>query len=132
MMLDIDFVELKQGFTRFLPLGSAVGVCLIAMFVLVINTRLAINIDPANLGSPTPSLDIANNAEAIGLVIYTKYLLFFQLAGLVLFVAMIGAIVLTLHHRDNVKRQNVTKQVGRLRAEGVELTNPKSGAGVEL
>lgn len=132
MMLDIDFVELKQGFTRYLPLGAGVAITLLAMFILVSNTRLAININPADLASPTPATDIANNAEALGKVIYTDYILFFQLAGLVLFVAMIGAIVLTLRHRDNVKRQNVTKQVGRPRSAGVELMEPKSGEGVAL
>lgn len=132
MMLDIDFVELKQGFTRYLPLGAGVAITLFAMFILVSNTRIAVNINAGDLASPTPSTDIANNAEAIGKILYTDYILFFQLAGLVLFVAMIGAIVLTLRHRDNVKRQNVTKQVGRPRAEGVELMDPKSGEGVAL
>lgn len=130
MMLDIDFVELKQGFLNYLPAGGLVAVIMLGMFGLVSRARNSIKINPDAIASPIP--DDANNAVAIGRVLYTDNILFFQLAGLVLFVAMIGAIVLTLHHRQNIKRQSVTAQVGRTRAGGVELTNPKSGEGVQL
>lgn len=132
MMLDIDFVELKQGFAKYMPAGLLVALVLFAMFGIVASAKMDMQINHANIASPTPSTDIATNAEAIGKVLYTDYILFFQLAGLVLFVAMIGAIVLTLRHRPHVKRQSVSKQVARTRETGVELTEPKSGEGVSL
>jgi NADH-quinone oxidoreductase subunit J len=132
MMLDIDFVELKQGFMRYMPIGGIVAAILFGMFMLVTSARIETNINKAALASPTPSTDVANNAEAIGRVLYTDYILYFQLAGLVLFVAMIGAIVLTLQHRQNVKRQSVTKQVARNRQTGVEIAKPKTGEGVSI
>lgn len=132
MMLDIDFVELKQGFMRYAPFGALVALVLFAMFILVASAVVQSKIDPHVLASPTPALDIANNTQAIGLILYTDYILFFQLAGMVLFVAMIGAIVLTLRHKPHVKRQNVGKQVARTRKTGVENTKPKIGEGVSL
>lgn len=132
MMLDIDFVELKQGFMRYLPVGGLVAAALFGIFFLVNSARIEAKVDKSILSSPTPSMDVANNAEAMGKILYTDYILFFQLAGLVLFVAMIGAIVLTLHHRQNVKRQSVSKQTARNRATGVEIAKPKTGEGVSL
>lgn len=132
MMLDIDFVELKQGFMRYFPFGALVALVIFGMLGLVGSARLEAKIDPHMLASPTPALSVANNAEAIGKVLYTDYILFFQLAGLVLFVAMVGAIVLTLRHRQNVKRQNVSKQVARTRQTGVEITKPKTGEGISI
>ncbi len=132
MMLDIDFVELKQGFMRYAPFGGLVALVLFAMFVLVASAVVEAKVDPHVLASPTPALDVANNTQAIGRILYTDYILFFQLAGMVLFVAMIGAIVLTLRHKPHVKRQNVGKQVARTRKTGVENTKPKIGEGVTL
>ncbi len=132
MMLDIDFVELKQGFMRYAPFGALVALVLFAMFVLVASAVVEAKVDPHVLASPTPALDVANNTQAIGRILYTDYILFFQLAGMVLFVAMIGAIVLTLRHKPYVKRQNVGKQVARTRKTGVENTKPKIGEGVSL
>lgn len=132
MMLDIDFVELKQGFMSYAPFGALVALVLFAMFILVTSAVVEGKVDPHILASPTPSLDIANNTQAIGRILYTDYILFFQLAGMVLFVAMIGAIVLTLRHKPHVKRQNVGKQVARTRKTGVENTKPKIGEGVSL
>lgn len=132
MMLDIDFVELKQGFMSYLPAGGIVGLVLLGMFLLVAKSRDGLMIDKSAIASPIPDVAKTDNATAIGQVLYTDYILYFQLAGLVLFVAMIGAIVLTLHHRQNIKRQSVTSQVGRTRAGGVELVEPKSGEGVTL
>lgn len=132
MMLDIDFVELKQGFMRYMPIGGLVSLVLFAMFWLVTSAKYEAKVKAENLASPIPSLDVANNAEAIGKILYTDYILFFQLAGLVLFVAMIGAIVLTLQHRQNVKRQSVSAQTARNRQTGVEIAKPKTGEGVSL
>lgn len=125
MMLDVDFVELKQGFLSYLPLGGLVALVLLAELVLV---ATAVQLEGVNrpaliAGAPT-------NAEAIGAVMYTQYLLVFQLSGLVLFVAMIGAIVLTLRHREGVRKQDVSKQVGRNPKKAVELKDVGSGQGL--
>ncbi len=126
MMLDVDFVELKQGFLRYVPLGAAVGLVLLGELVLVSNAWLA----PEGARVAAPRTDISTNAEQLGLVLYTKYLVLFQLAGLVLFVAMIGAVTLTLRHREGVRKQDVSRQVGRRRAEAVELKDVTSGQGL--
>jgi NADH-quinone oxidoreductase subunit J len=132
MMLDIDFVELKQGFLNYLPVGAVVAIALFAMFAVVGAGWLDGQVAEGALGSPKPNTAGLTNAESIGLVLYTDYILVFQLAGMVLFVAMIGAIVLTLRHRQNIKRQSVSAQVARSRATGVAMTNPETGKGVEL
>lgn len=130
MMLDIDFVELKQGFLNYLPIGGLVALALFAQMALVggawVENEGQLNI----LAAKAPPMDVVSNAEAIGRVLYTQYILLFQLAGLVLFVAMIGAIVLTLRHREGVKRQNIAAQTARTRATGVALADPKPGQGI--
>jgi NADH-quinone oxidoreductase subunit J len=133
MMLDIDFAELKQGFLNYLPFGGLIAIVLFAMFATVGAAWIEGNVAKEALGSPLPAAaEGLNNVEAIGRVLYTDYILLFQLAGLVLFVAMIGAIVLTLRHRQNVKRQSVSAQTARTRATGVAMTDPKPGEGVQL
>jgi NADH-quinone oxidoreductase subunit J len=132
MMLDIDFAELKQGFLNYLPFGGVIALILFAMFAMVASAWLEAQVDPRVLASPTPDATELGNVNAIGRVLYTDYILFFQLSGLVLFVAMIGAIVLTLRHRAGVKRQNVSAQTARTRATGVAMTDPKPGEGVQL
>ena len=130
MMLDVDFGTLRQGFTRYLPLGMVVAAFLLAEMVLVA-TAVAdhgahITAAPA-YGASVP------NTEAIGRVLYTDYAYFFQAAGLVLLVAMIGAITLTLRHRPGVKRQSVADQVARSRKTGMRIVSGvKVGEGVEL
>ncbi|MGE3303582.1 MAG: NADH-quinone oxidoreductase subunit J [Hyphomonadaceae bacterium] len=124
MMLDVDFVELKQGFLRYMPLGAVVALLLMGQLALVAGAWS----DPG--ASIAPARAGATNAQALGDVLYTNYLVLFQLSGLVLFVAMVGAVVLTLRHRPNVKRQDVAAQVGRRRSEGVELKDVKSGQGL--
>jgi NADH-quinone oxidoreductase subunit J len=125
MMLDVDFVELKQGFLSYLPTGALVALALLAELVLVASAvRLDGYARPAIVsGAPT-------NAEAIGQVMYTQYFLLFQLSGLVLFVAMVGAIVLTLRHRDGVRKQDVSRQVGRNPKKAVELKDIRPGQGL--
>lgn len=128
MMLDVDFTELKQGFLSYMPIGALVALALLGELGLVASAAMSadgapIALTPAVLGDVT-------NAEAIGQVLYTDYLLVFQLAGLVLFVAMIGAIVLTLRHRPGVKKQDIAAQVGRKRSEGVELKDIRPGQGI--
>lgn len=125
MMLDVDFVELKQGTLRYWPFALLVGLIFLAELALVWAASGDLNTDAFN---PSPGAD--TNAEAIGAVMYTEYLLLFQLAGGILLVAMIGAIVLTLRHRPHVKRQNVSKQTGRRRADAIDLKDPTPGQGI--
>jgi NADH-quinone oxidoreductase subunit J len=125
MMLDVDFVELKQGTLRYWPFALLVGIIFLAELALVWAASGSI---PADAFDASPGAD--TNAEAIGHVMYTDYLLLFQLAGGILLVAMIGAIVLTLRHRPHIKRQNVAKQTGRRRADAIELKDPAPGQGI--
>jgi len=130
MMLDVDFAELREGFLQYLPIGGIIGVVLLVELVLVLG---GLNLDPdaAQVAvQPVPDMAETSNIEAIGNLLYTKYIFFFQLAGLILLVAMIGAIVLTLSHRPNVKRQNISEQVGRDPELAVTLHNVKSGEGI--
>ena len=124
MMLDVNFAELKQGFLSYLPLGALIGLALLAELVLVATATHG----PAHSTLAPPAEGA--NALAIGRVLYTEYLVLFQLSGLVLFVAMIGAVVLTLRKRTGVKRQSVSAQVGRTRKQAVELKDVKSGQGL--
>jgi NADH-quinone oxidoreductase subunit J len=126
MMLDVDFVELKQGFLQYMPVGGLIALALLAELGLVAGAAMATPA-PIVLGEGEAAV---TNAEAIGQVLYTEYLLVFQLAGLVLFVAMIGAIVLTLRRRPGVKKQDIAAQVGRKRSEGVELKDVRPGQGL--
>ena len=128
MMLDVDFVELKQGFLSYLPVGALVALALFAELGLVASAAMQAPGRAAAAPSQTPT-DITN-AEAIGRVLYTDYLILFQLAGLVLFVAMVGAIVLTLRHKPGVKRQIIARQVGRRRSQAVELKDVRPGQGI--
>lgn len=125
MMLDVDFVELKQGFLSYLPFGLLIGVIFLAEIVMA---------SFAGPEIPTSNFDASpgaeTNAEAIGAVMYTEYLLLFQMAGIVLLVAMIGAIVLTLRHRPDVKRQSIAKQNARRRRDAFDMTDPDPGQGI--
>ncbi|PWE17257.1 NADH-quinone oxidoreductase subunit J [Marinicauda salina] len=128
MMLDIDFAELKQGFLSYLPLGGLVALVLAAELIIVGFTWVSADTAGQALQSPTPAG--VSNVEALGALIYDRYVFFFQAAGLILLVAMIGAIVLTLRHREGVKRQDIGKQVRRTRAESVEVVDIESGEGI--
>jgi len=126
MMLDVDFVELKQGTLGYWPLGLIAGGLMFGEIALVTFARGSV----VSAGQFDPSPGAETNAEAIGLVMYSDYLLLFQLAGIVLLLAMIGAIVLTLRGKTNVKRQNIGKQVARTRAEAFELKDVQPGEGI--
>ena len=128
MMLDIDFAELKQGFLSYLPLGGAFALVLAALLAMTVATWQASDQAQSRRAAAMP--DGMSNIEALGTVIYDQYVYFFQAAGLVLLVAMIGAIVLTLRHKDGVKRQSVTAQVGRDRKEAIEMLDIKPGQGI--
>ena len=125
MMLDVDFVELKQGTLRYWPFAMLVGV----IFAAEILMASLFSVD-ARTDAFDPSPGAETNAEAIGQVMYTEYFLLFQLAGIVLLVAMIGAIVLTLRHNPNVKRQNIAKQTSRRRSDAIEMKDPEPGQGI--
>lgn len=130
MMLDVDFVKLREGFLQYLPIGGLVGVILVVELIMGVGAWL---IDPdlvSTTSEPTPALSEMSNIEAIGSVLYTKYIFFFQVSGLVLLVAMIGAIVLTLRHREGVKRQDIAAQVARKRSDAVEIRKVESGKGI--
>ncbi len=130
MMLDVDFVELRQGFLQYLPIGSLVGLILLVELLMGMGAWI---IAPELLGhgsEPTPALSEMNNIQALGSVLYTKYIYYFQVAGLVLLVAMIGAIVLTLRHKPNVKRQSIPDQVARNRETSVEIRKVETGKGL--
>jgi NADH-quinone oxidoreductase subunit J len=121
MMLDVDFAELRQGFLQYLPVGALIGVVFLLELVLVVGAYV---IDPALIRSPAvpiPPVTVMTNTEAIGMVLYTRYFYFFQAAGLILLVAMIGAIVLTLRERVGVRRQDISKQNARTQETAVEL-----------
>jgi NADH-quinone oxidoreductase subunit J len=128
MMLDVDFVELRQGFLNYLPVGGLVGFIVLVELVLVLGSAV---IGP---GAPrlitTPIMADVSNTEALGLVLYTRYVYFFQAAGLILLVAMVGAIVLTLRHRPNIRRQNVSDQNARNKATAIEIRQIRPGQGI--
>jgi NADH-quinone oxidoreductase subunit J len=130
MMLDVDFAELRQGVLNYLPMGVLVGVILLTELLIVVGAW-AIGPDVASaIASPTPAAADINNTQALGLVLYTRYVYFFQAAGLILLVAMVGAIVLTLQHKPNVKRQRVADQVARNRASAIDIVKVKPGQGL--
>ena len=130
MMLDINFVELRQGFLQYLPIGALVGLVLLAELVLILGSW-AIAPDTASRAvAPTPAITETTNTHAIGQVLYTDYIYLFQAAGLILLIAMIGAIVLTLRSREGVKRQRISDQVARTREESVEVRHVEPGSGV--
>jgi NADH-quinone oxidoreductase subunit J len=126
MMLDVDFTELRQGFLDYLPFGVVIGLIFLVELVLVVGVW-AIGPGVPALAAPTPT-DITNT-EALGRILYTRYIYFFQ-AGLVLLIAMIGAIVLTLRHKPNVKRQNISAQNARTPATAIEIRQVRPGQGI--
>ena len=130
MMLDVDFAELRQGFLNYLPVGALVGIVFLVELLLVVATWAVGTGVSKWITAPIPPLDVHTNTEALGLVLYTRYVYFFQIAGMVLLVAMIGAIVLTLRHKPNIKRQNIGEQVGRTREAAVELKHVRPGQGL--
>jgi NADH-quinone oxidoreductase subunit J len=128
MMLDVDFSELREGFLNYLPIGATVGVILLVELVFGV---IGFVITPGVTKAITaPVAADVSNTQALGLVLYTRYVYFFQAAGLILLVAMIGAIVMTLQHKPNVKRQKIGEQNARRRASAIEVVKVKSGQGL--
>ena len=130
MMLDVDFAELREGFLQYLPMGALVGLVFLAEILLVVGAWSIGPGVPRVITAPIPPIEDISNTEAIGLVLYTRYLYYFQAAGLILLVAMIGAIVLTLRHKIGVKRQSIAEQVARTREASIEIRQVRPGQGL--
>jgi NADH-quinone oxidoreductase subunit J len=129
MMLDVDFVELREGFIQYLPIGLVIGGIFMFELLLIVGAWV---INPAvtkNITAVIPAN--VSNTEALGLVLYTKYIHYFQLAGMVLLVAMIGAIVLTLRHKAKVKRQDINVQNARTPELAMAVRKVASGQGLQ-
>ncbi len=130
MMLDINFVELRQGFLQYLPIGGLIGLILLIELLTVLGAWAVAPEAGVVVGTPMPPPDLTTNTQALGEVLYTKYIYLFQAAGLVLLVAMIGSIVLTLRRREGLRRQNIDEQVSRPRDSTIEIKNVPSGSGI--
>ena len=127
MMLDVDFAELKAEMTKYLPLALLIGLVILMQLAVALGVWGFADGVEDRIAAPAGDLD---NTRALGLLIYDKYILLFQLAGLILLVAMIGAIVLTLRHRVDIKRQNIVEQMHRDPAKAMELRDVKPGQGL--
>jgi NADH-quinone oxidoreductase subunit J len=131
MMLDVDFSQLREGFAKYLPLGGLIA-GLLALEMIVVSAAVVSGGAAREVrGVAAPAAD-ATNAEVIGRVLYTDFAFLFQAAGMVLLVAMIGAIVLTLRHRAGVRRQSIADQVNRRRTDSVVVMPQPTGVGVSL
>jgi len=128
MMLDINFVALREGFLRYLPIGTVIGLILLVELIVVFGAWVVA--PSAQQQVLVPMQSDVTNTEALGRVLYTDYIYLFQAAGLILLVAMIGAIVLTLRQRAGVRRQSIAAQVGRRRADTLEVKDVPSGSGI--
>ncbi len=132
MMLDIDFARLRSGFMRYLPIGALIGAILLAELILIFGSwAIAPGIEGLKAApmTATAAHGAMTNTRALGDLIYTRYVLAFQIAGLILLVAMIGAIVLTLRRRGGVRRQRIAAQLARSRAQSVAVVNVPVGGG---
>jgi NADH-quinone oxidoreductase subunit J len=130
MMLDVDFAELRHGFLNYLPVGGLIGAIVLFELLAVVGFWAFAPGAGTAIATPIPPLDVTTNTAALGAVLYTRYVYFFQVAGLVLLVAMVGAIVLTLRHKPNVKRQNIADQVARTKATAIEIRQVRPGQGI--
>ena len=130
MMLDINFVALRQGFLQYLPVGALIGVVLLVELVLVFASWVIAPQGALVRAAPMPPAGEVTNTHAIGRILYTDYIYAFQAAGVILLIAMVGAIVLTLRAREGVRRQRIATQLARRRGQSVELKKVQPGSGV--
>jgi NADH-quinone oxidoreductase subunit J len=130
MMLDVNFATLRGGFQRYAPVGILVGLVLLAELGLVFGTWTTSGLAQSLRASPMP--EGITNTEALGRILYTDYVILFQAAGLVLLVAMIGAIVLTMREKKSSRHQNVAKQIARNPADTLVLVNAGLGEGINI
>jgi NADH-quinone oxidoreductase subunit J len=130
MMLDIDFAELRTGFVRYLPMGALLAIILVAEIIFAVGAWTAGPVKLANKSAATP-VDVPN-IQAMGQLLYSKYIFLFEASGVILLVAMVGAILLTYRARSGVRIQNVADQVKRRPQDATRLVNAPVGQGVEL
>jgi NADH-quinone oxidoreductase subunit J len=130
MMLDVDFAALRRGVLSYLPIGGLIGALLLVELLTIVGAWAIGPEVSKTITAPIPSPNDIPNTQALGLVLYTRYIYFFQAAGVILLVAMIGAIVLTLQHKPNVRRQMIAEQVARNKASAIEIVKVKSGQGL--
>lgn len=130
MMLDVDFAELKSGAFRYAPLGAFVGsIVAIELIVIFVSSHFS-PVLKTNITQPIPDLAQRTNTQALGDILYTDYVFYFEIAGIILLIAMIGAIVLTLRHKSGVKRQSIAAQVSRTVESAIEIKQVESGKGI--
>jgi NADH-quinone oxidoreductase subunit J len=130
MMLDIDFAQLRSGAIRYLPVGALIGAILFAELVLIFGSSAVAPAGSSLMAAPLPQGGVAlGNTRALGDILYTRYVFAFQAAGLILLVAMVGAIVLTLRRRTDVRRQSIAAQLARTRAQSVAIVKVPVGSG---
>ena len=130
MMLDIGFAEMRQGFLHYLPIGGLVGIVLLAELLAIAGGWLFAPAAGDARAFPTPPPDQVTNTHALGSILYTDYIYLFQGAGMVLLVAMVGAIVLTLRARPGVRKQRIADQLRRRPADTIEVKKVQPGSGV--
>lgn len=131
MMLNINFVKLREGFIKYLPVGSLIGLILLVEIVFIASTWVFSDSVSDNFKNVAPDINILSNTHALGAILYTDYAALFQIAGLILLIAMVGAIVLTLRVRPGVRKQNVMKQHERKVSDSLEVVkNLQKGGGV--
>ncbi|MGC1344597.1 MAG: NADH-quinone oxidoreductase subunit J [Methyloceanibacter sp.] len=128
MMLDVDFAELQAGFLKYLPIGATIGILLLVELILILSAW--VTAPEITAQAPTPPISQISNTAALGQILYTKYVYLFEAAGMILLVAMIGAIVLTLQHKRDIKRQSIARQVERTRERSVEVVEVETGRGL--
>ena len=128
MMLDVDFAELKQGVLQYLPIGLLTGGIFLAELLFVVGSWVIGPGVPKGITAPIPAG--ISNTEAIGLVLYTRYVYFFEISGMILLVAMIGAIMLTLRHKERVKRQSISAQNARTPEMSMKVVKVRQGQGL--
>jgi len=127
MMLDINFVQLREGAQRYLPIGALVGLILLVELLMVLGGwYFSPSVEAVRAAPPPPDL---TNTEALGQLFYTRYVFLFEAAGMILLIAMVGAIVLTLRHRPDVKRQRISNQVRRSARDSIEIKHVEPGQG---
>ena len=130
MMLDINFAELRQGFLQYMPIGGIIGLILLIELFVIFGSWVVIPETAAVGGVPIPPPAETSNTLALGRLLYTKYIYFFQAAGLILLVAMVGAIVLTLRQRPGGRKQRISDQLARRREDTIEIVKVEPGSGI--
>ncbi|MBK5928767.1 NADH-quinone oxidoreductase subunit J [Rhodobaculum claviforme] len=130
MMLDVDFASLKANMSKYFPLAALIGVVLLMQLALAYGAWTSAPEARSLRDAPMPTAEGMHNTKALGMLLYDQYFLLFQTAGLILLVALIGAIVLTLRHREGIKRQDPMRQMARDPAKAMELKDVKPGQGL--